>query len=471
MSDMKSESIKLDPVFIHSSFRTGSTWLWSKFRKNKNAYCYYEVFNEILQDIDIETIQISSSTWNSHHPPGPPYFSEFTPLLKGRGIFGFDREMAVDDFFLEISGDVGRVTKTRDYLMSLVTLAQSNGLTPVLSCTRSIGRIDMIKDIIGGSHILLKRNLFNQWSSYSNQSLNGNHFFLREMISSILASPENSFLCSVKGLLNAEIDLNSPSNHDYDNLLITFLSLHLYLYAKHRNDFDLVLDFGAEKNSSSLEQASTNIQILTNLKVDISDYNETISAPQKLVFDIDRVASMVRSLFAAGIPGVDEGSLSSFIDGELETFKNDVARYREIAGSAHLHFDAATENYQRIIKELQSNHTKISDLLESEIEHNTLLKSRLEDAEIKSADLSRDLDEVNSVLNQEREKLEIASEKTSQSTNELNKLNNDINELRIELNSALKHIRKLEKDLTNAGLTKVVYKPNLVVDENVRPSP
>lgn len=414
-SKMESNLKNLEPIFIHSSFRTGSTWLWSKFRENNNTYCYYEVFNEILSDIDIETIQMSSSTWNSHHPPGPPYFTEFSPLLRGNGISGFDRDMATADFFLKASGDSYRVAKTRDYLLSIVNLAQSNNRVPVLSCTRSIGRIAMIREIIGGSHILLKRKLFNQWLSYSNQSLNGNHFFFQEMILSILASSDSLLISVKKEFLDNITDFNNPSDQDYDNLLIAFLCLHLYLYTEHGDEFDLVLDFGIEQSCSTLERAAAQIKNLTSLDVDISDYREAISAPQKLVFDIDRVISTVGSLLSARVSAADGECRVVFIENELAMFRKDFLEYKEIAGSAHSHLDIIKNKY--IEQQLECE--KIRNLLDIANEQNILLNSRLESEARKSDCLSRDLDGVKNAISLERDKLNHAIGEYFKSIDEL----------------------------------------------------
>ena len=33
-------------IFIHSPYRSGSTYLFSEFRKNKKINCFYEIYNE-----------------------------------------------------------------------------------------------------------------------------------------------------------------------------------------------------------------------------------------------------------------------------------------------------------------------------------------------------------------------------------------------------------------------------------------
>ena len=37
---------------IHSLFRSGSTYLWNKFRGNKNYHCYYEIYQSLAQNLN-----------------------------------------------------------------------------------------------------------------------------------------------------------------------------------------------------------------------------------------------------------------------------------------------------------------------------------------------------------------------------------------------------------------------------------
>ena len=328
------------PIFLHSSFRTGSTWLWSKFRENSECYCYYEIFNEILEDINFKNILQSPSTWNSHHPAGAPYFSEFSPLLKKvKGIEGFDQEMAFSDFFLELNGDRDRVNKTSAYLASLVNLAQQNRRVPVLSCTRSIARVEMIKSQIGGTHIFIKRSLLNQWFSYSNQSQNCNPYFFNTILKTLNSNNQKDFLLNIRSFLTENISGEVYSKDDHDILLIGFLCIHIYMNFRYKDHFDIKIDFIKSPSKSDLEIAERMIMDHTSLSVDLSDYSDIISAPQRLIEDIDRVVSMVRSLFAQGIDGTNDDMLRLAVDSELAAFREGYEQYCRIAGSAHLQLE------------------------------------------------------------------------------------------------------------------------------------
>jgi hypothetical protein len=247
----------------------------------------------------------------------------------------------------------------------------------------------------------LKRNIFNQWLSYSNQALNGNYFFLQQMILSISAGSDDLFVLLRSEYLDKCVDFNNPSDQDYDNLLIAFLCLHLYLYAKHENDFDLVLDFGAVQSCSSLDLATAQIERLTSLEIDISDYREVISAPQKLVCDIDRVISSVESLFLRGVSEEDWGVIGVFVKNELNLFKQNFVNYKEIAGSAHFHLEFMKNQY----KEQKIRCDEKNNILEKANQQNIFLNSRLDKEALKSEYLHNELKEVKSSLENERNRI------------------------------------------------------------------
>ena len=115
----------LTPVFIHSSWRTASTWLWSKLRPTAMAYC--EIFHEGLADCTIPNLRGNDfSRWNSKHPKGAPYFLEFASLVGKNGVVrGYDGSMATD-LFLPSGGLQGELSAAeRVYIDGLVENAVS----------------------------------------------------------------------------------------------------------------------------------------------------------------------------------------------------------------------------------------------------------------------------------------------------------------------------------------------------------
>ncbi len=62
-------------VFIHSPFRSGSTWLFSRFRVSEDNYCFYEAFHEKLSEITPQdAINDRPDAWESGAPANAPLF-------------------------------------------------------------------------------------------------------------------------------------------------------------------------------------------------------------------------------------------------------------------------------------------------------------------------------------------------------------------------------------------------------------
>ena len=166
-----------DAVFIHSGWRSTGTWIWSEFRSRPDVMAFYEPLHELLKDIKLEGIRHASpSDWDSHHPDGPPYFEEFTSLVRRRGVARYHRSFAFDRFFLR---EDQRESRLHAYLSSLIELAHGSGKLPVLKFCRSHGRVAwMHAHFPNALHLAVLRDPLAQWNSAWRQAKSGNPYFL-----------------------------------------------------------------------------------------------------------------------------------------------------------------------------------------------------------------------------------------------------------------------------------------------------
>ena len=117
------------PVFIHSSWRTASTWLWARLRRAPTVIAYCEFFHERLRACTIEYLTGNDfAAWNSKHPESAPYFLEFAPLIESDGaVRGYDPSMAIDRF-LPAGGPHGALSLSeRAYVGGLIENAARLG--------------------------------------------------------------------------------------------------------------------------------------------------------------------------------------------------------------------------------------------------------------------------------------------------------------------------------------------------------
>ena len=152
-------------IFIHSLFRTGSTYLWNKFRQNDNFYCYYEPFHPSLQDVTLYNIEnILTKDYKAvHHPALSTYYLyEYRKILtpEHRGLPYFKKSFSFDEFCHNAENQ-----DAQKYINHLI----KNGgeKIPVFQFNRSAGRTRwFVENFPDALNIYLVRNPGHQWQSY-----------------------------------------------------------------------------------------------------------------------------------------------------------------------------------------------------------------------------------------------------------------------------------------------------------------
>lgn len=156
---------RLPPIFIHSLFRAGSTYLFNCFRRSPAGYwCYQEPFNEFLLNAGVRPealLEIHED--NARHLRHPridrPYFYEYFHLAP-QIAQTFCASLSYEDYFCSAPSQAEPMCR---YLTVLADGARGR---PVFQECRSAGRVAAIRECLGGVHIHLWRNPWDQWWSY-----------------------------------------------------------------------------------------------------------------------------------------------------------------------------------------------------------------------------------------------------------------------------------------------------------------
>lgn len=287
-------------VFVHSSFRTSSTWLWLAFRRNSAVRAYYEVFNESLAGMSPRDIAKNRfDVWNSKHPSADPYFLEFMKLVSpGGGVLGFLPDMAFGTF-VPSDGLDGRLTaRETSYISSLIAAAAEDGQKPVLTFCRSLGRVGAIKQHFGGWHIFLYRNLFRQWMSYLSQYYSGFAYFLSATHRTITLNQHDPFFALLaKRYISGDGDFGGFT--DIERAFGGFVGLHLYLSMKAFAVADQVIEADrlADDPDYVIETQSTIVQ-KAGLVVDLTDARKSIESTGAKPYAPKDLADVVDELLA-----------------------------------------------------------------------------------------------------------------------------------------------------------------------------
>ncbi|MEN6587089.1 MAG: hypothetical protein ABFE02_13705 [Sulfuricella sp.] len=152
------------PIFIHSLFRAGSTYLFNVFRRSEEGYwCYQEPLHEMAVLARSEPAQLlrgfgeKEMRLNRHPQMDTPYFQELHatwPAWKDV----LNESSVYDGYFAPSNADIGI-----PYWRALVDAAKGR---PVFQECRTASRIAAIREQFGGYHISLWRNPWDQWWSY-----------------------------------------------------------------------------------------------------------------------------------------------------------------------------------------------------------------------------------------------------------------------------------------------------------------
>jgi hypothetical protein len=163
-------------VFLHSGFRTGSTWFWNCFRRAANTCAFYEPFHEGLAELHPDTLGTATGdgTRLRHPTVDAPYFEEYRPLLRpSGGVAFYDGRMALEDYFY-----IGPNPPQHRYVAHLMQHAWDNGNTPVLGFCRSLGRVPWLRQHFSAINIVTTRKPWNRFVSYREHRIrSGNPYF------------------------------------------------------------------------------------------------------------------------------------------------------------------------------------------------------------------------------------------------------------------------------------------------------
>lgn len=226
-------------IFVHSSFRVSSTYIWSKLRGCTDTLAYYEIFHEVMPNLTRASIgAITPASWYSKHPKGASYLLEFLPLLRDEGgVSGSDPSFSFEKYIPK-DGPGGQISdREAAYIHGLIEHAEQSGKIPILTATRSLGRVAGIKAAAPGFHVLLYRNLYQQWCSCSEQAYRNNSYFINWAGLVLPHAEHDPFLRNIVDLF----PVSAASERDV-NTFYQFIFAHIYLYAHAACAADLIVD-------------------------------------------------------------------------------------------------------------------------------------------------------------------------------------------------------------------------------------
>jgi glycosyltransferase involved in cell wall biosynthesis/tetratricopeptide (TPR) repeat protein len=338
-------------IFIHAAPRTSSTWFWSKFREHPATLCYFEPFDFATGKQSIRRDQApewSRADWPSRHPPTPPYFEEYTPLIRDSGgVELFDPAMTAQ-WFIPVGGLRGELRPSeKEYLSLLLRHADEADKIPVFKDTASLGRCWTIREAFGGVHIFQYRNLWQQWLSYLSYHRQGrSSWFYLTAVETICRDDDPYFSYLVeRGIERLADDAGTQDEFVYSSdskseenakllgslpehtVFALFMGLHIYLYLHAQLVADMTVDVTRMARHEDYRQyVEQEVERQTGLAISFADVEDALPASNleintdgidwQAIREYARVAA--QTLSSVGDPGRLAELSASLIEDTIE---------------------------------------------------------------------------------------------------------------------------------------------------------
>lgn len=328
------------PVFIHSLFRSGSTYLFDVFRQSPAKYwCYQEPENEILLELADTTDPVADTGRANallRHPPlDRPYLAEFMPI-RDEVVRLFRRDFPYDSFFL---AEEDEEPDLRRYLELLITHAQGRA---VLQFCRSTGRIDWLRRNFGGRHLFLWRHPWDQWWSYKVTPYfdTANLLILNaHKVPPVFEEIRTALRFAPHRDTTLEREFAYFDSHGLNDKESYFLFFAIWYHAMHEGLRSADADIGIDALSRSAEYRQEMLGRLEAIGIAGLDFS-SCAIPQSCFLDTDRafflpIEERVHRLFERhGYPAATAARIADLVarmpSGEPEPAK-DLERIRELA--------------------------------------------------------------------------------------------------------------------------------------------
>jgi hypothetical protein len=282
----------IGPVFLHTSWRTVGTWLWSRFRMVEGTRCFYEPLHEELATLSRDDIaRLRPDNWPSGHPDlTRPYYDEYADLLNadGIGVQRYHDAFAIDQL---LCPPETRLPDLRAYLDALIAAAEGAGTVPVLKFCRSMGRSAwMRRNFPHAVHITVMRNPASQWSSARRQYLrHDNPYFVAAPLRALASNRRTAQVVQVADAMG--VQLPKLAGHDLaEDLALctaemarltpeaayrTFLAFWLLNALSGTDGADMVIDTDLLALSSTYRDATREgLATLTGIELDLDTVSQ-----------------------------------------------------------------------------------------------------------------------------------------------------------------------------------------------------
>ncbi len=306
-------------IFVHSLFRSGSTYIYNALRRTGKFHVYHEPIHEVIASLPNSWNELNSRTDRvrstlRHDFLSGGYFDEFSHLLPGIKKT-FDSRFSFDHYFMDANDDMPCL---KAYIDLLVDGAMK---PPVLQCTRTSGRIGWLKKNYKSNHIYLLRNPWDQWYSYkvdpyiaTTPRIVFSQTNLPEVLRAVFEASGASPLIGRETQEKIADGFKHPITADQDYFL--FFGLWVYSFIRGERDCDALIDM--DQLSASKEYQTYCVTRLKKLGIRSIDFSDAML--HRTVFDFREqerfhfIESQILEIYRQ--KGIFVGSVRKYLENE-----------------------------------------------------------------------------------------------------------------------------------------------------------
>ena len=294
-------------IFIHSLWRTGSTYIWNKFRQNSSYYCYYEPLYERLIEAKKEELQQLSTNEklkDLNHPIAEQYNTYEFPIEPDGGVNFFTKGISYDRYCLDTDAEDSELLNYLDYLIDVTP----ENKKPLLQFCRTSLRIGWCKSTFPEAyHTYIKRSARNQWESCL--SIGEREYFI-VVLFLIIGKSTNNLVSPIKNLLDIPQFTDASTHQEF--LFYKDVTTKYSLEDKYRIFYFLWLISLNEANKADsiidIDELSTNNEYRASIEdffdLDLSDclvktynkYTLNTTTMDEIEFEIHELVSNTKGI-------------------------------------------------------------------------------------------------------------------------------------------------------------------------------
>lgn len=199
------------PIFIQAMWRTGSTYIWKKFRDQPQYRTYYEPLYEVLARPiqQVRSLESAVTTEYLRHPPlDRPYFDEYP--FTDCGVNFFEKPLSYERYCLaEYDPDDALYI----YIRNLMEHAVLQGQFAVLQFNRGLLRAGWLTQHFEPINILILRRPLNIWKSFLSIP---DPYFMRSLCTILGQNAAKPPLCWLPRWLDIPCRIHKTIDEDFE---------------------------------------------------------------------------------------------------------------------------------------------------------------------------------------------------------------------------------------------------------------